>query len=253
MQRAVDGRAVAGGAVLEDPLDLVGLERRVDLQQIRVVVITLGVGVHPDDLAHPRLKLGLILERRVGDLSLRIAALDRLDHPADLVDLLEVRVRLLLHPIGQRLHEIRAAQRIDRVRHPRLLRDDLLGSERDPDRLLGRQRERLIKAVRMQRLGTAQHAGERLDRRAHDVVQRLLRGQRHPRRLRVKTHQQRPLVRRPERLAQLPRPDPPRRPVLRDLLKEIDVRVEEKAQPRRERVHVETPRDRVLHIRQTRP
>ena len=29
----------------------------------------------------------------------------------------------------------------------------------------------------MQRLGAAEHARERLDRRAHDVVQRLLRGQ----------------------------------------------------------------------------
>src|ERR1700751_951197 len=38
----------------------------------------------------------------------------------------------------------------------------------------------------------------------------------------VEAHQQRALVARAERVAQLPRPDPPRRAVLRDLLEEID-------------------------------
>ena len=43
---------------------------------------------------------------------------------------------------------------------------------------LGGQRERLVQGVGVQRLGAAQHRRERLDRRAHDVVDRLLGGQR---------------------------------------------------------------------------
>ncbi len=46
----------------------------------------------------------------------------------------------------------------------------------------------------------------------------------------------------------MPRPDPPRRPVLRDLLEEIEVRVEEERKPRREVVDVEPTLDRPLHI-----
>ena len=53
---------------------------------------------------------------------------------------------------------------------------------------------------------------------------------------------------RPERVAQLARPDPPRRAVLRDLLEEVDVRVEEEAQPRREVVDVEAAVDRLLDV-----
>ena len=187
------------------------------------------IGVHADQLALPGVVFLLERVGRIGDLALRIAALDRLHHPAQLVDLGEVLIRQLLHPIGQRLHEIRAAERIDRVRHPRLVRDDLLRAQRHPHRLLARQRQRLIMGVGVQRLRPAEHPRERLDRRPRDVVQRLLSRQRHPGRLRVKTHQPRLLLLGAERLAQLTRPDPPRRPILRDLLEEIDMRIEEEA------------------------
>ena len=90
--------------------------------------------------------------------------------------------------------------------------------------------------------------GQRLDRGAHDVVERLLGGQRHARGLRVEPHQPRLRVLGAERLAQLARPDPPRRAVLGDLLEEVDVRVEEEAQPRRERVDVEPARDLLLDV-----
>ena len=58
---------------------------------------------------------------------------------------------------------------------------------------------------------------------------------------------------RAERVAQLARPDPPRRAVLRDLLKEIDVRVEEEAQPRREIIDIQPAVDRLLPRRSGRP
>jgi len=102
----------------------------------------------------------------------------------------------------------------------------------------------------VERLRPAEHRRERLERRPHDVHLRLLRRERHPRRLRVEPHQPRARVLRPVALPHLARPDPPRRPVLRDLLEEVQVRVEEEREPRREVVHVEPPLDPPLHVRE---
>ena len=74
------------------------------------------VAVDADDDALAAVDLALELVRRVGDLALREAALDGLDHAADLVDLVEVLVRVRLQLVGQRLDEVGAAERVDRVR-----------------------------------------------------------------------------------------------------------------------------------------
>ena len=113
-----------------------------------------------------------------------------------------------------------------------------------------RQRQRLVMGVGVQRLRAAQHPRQRLDRRARDVVERLLRRQRHAGGLRVEAHQPRLRLLRAERLAQLARPDPARRAVLGDLLEEVDVRVEEERQPRREVVDVHPARDLLLDVGQ---
>ena len=91
----------------------------------------------------------------------------------------------------------------------------------------------------MQRLRPAEHRRERLDRRPGHVHERLLPRQRDTRRLRVEPHQQRALVAGAVRVAQLACPDPACRPVLGDLLEEVDVGVEEEAQPRGELVDAE--------------
>ena len=213
-------------------------------------LVALAVVVDADHDPLAAVDLALELVGRVGDLALREAALDRLDHAAELVDLAEVLVRARLQLVGQRLDEVGAAERVDGVRHAGLVRDHLLRAQRDPHRLLARQRQRLVVGVGVQRLGAAEHAGQRLDRRAHDVVERLLGGQRDAGGLGVEAHQPRARVARAERLAQLARPDPPRRAVLGDLLEEVDVRVEEEAQARREVVHVEPARDQLLDIGQ---
>jgi len=49
------------------------------------------------------------LIRRIPDLALREAGFDRLDHPAELIDLLDVFEAALLHPIGELFDEERAA------------------------------------------------------------------------------------------------------------------------------------------------
>jgi hypothetical protein len=66
--------------------------------------------------------------------------------------------------------------------------------------------------------GSAQHGTERLQRRPHDVVVRLLRGERHPGGLRVETQLQRAFVARAESVPHDLCPDLARRAVLGDLL-----------------------------------
>src|SRR3712207_1935781 len=98
-----------------DAADLLALERGVDPQDRQLAAAPLGVGVDADDLALAGVELPLQLPRRVGDLALWEVQLHRLDHPAELVDAAEVVVRALLQTVRQRLDEVRAAERIDRV------------------------------------------------------------------------------------------------------------------------------------------
>ena len=62
------------------------------------------------------------------------------------------------HLARQRLDEVRPAERIDDVGDAALVRDDLLRAQRDGRRFLGRQRQRLVQRVGVQRVGAAQHA-----------------------------------------------------------------------------------------------
>ena len=55
--------------------------------------------------------------------------------------------------------------------------------------MLGGQRQRFVHAVGVQRLRAAQHGGQRLEGHAHDVVLRLLGGERDAGRLGVEAHQ----------------------------------------------------------------
>ncbi len=100
----------------------------------------------------------------------------------------------------------------------------------------------------MQALRPAEHRRERLDRRPDDVHLRLLGGERDAGGLRVEAHQPRARIAGAEPVAQLPRPDPPGSPVLRDLLEEVEMRVEEEREAGRKVVHVEATLDRPLDV-----
>ncbi len=206
------------------------------------------VVVDADDLALARLDLLLECEGGVCDLALRKACLDCGDHPAQLVDLVEVVVRRRFHLVGELLDEVGAAERVGRVGDAGLVGDYLLGAERDTHRFLRRKRERLVERVGVERLRAAQDAGERLDRGSHDVEQRLLCRQGDARGLGVEAHQHRALVLGAVGVSHLARPDAAGGAVLRDLLEEVDVRVEEEAEARREVVDVEATLDRLLHV-----
>ena len=117
-----------------------------------------------------------------------------------------------------------------------------------PRRFLGRQRQRLVAAVAVQRLRAAEHRRQRLQRDADDVVVGLLRGERAAGGLRVEAQLLRARVRRAEAVAHDARPQPARRAELRDLLEKVVVRVEEERQPLAEPVDVEPGVDRRLHV-----
>src|SRR3981081_1267562 len=92
----------------------------------------------------------------------------------------------------------------------------------------------------MQRLGTAQNSGERLDRDPHDVVQRLLHSQRYTGGLRVKNHLPGSAASSAEAIAHRSRPDAARRAVLGNLFKEVVVSVKEKRDAWDEALKIET-------------
>lgn len=87
-------------------LDLLGLERGINVQGFERLLVALDLLVDADHDAVFRVDLHLKRKRRVGDLAPGEALLDRLDHSSKRVDLTEVLVSQLLHPIGQRFDEI---------------------------------------------------------------------------------------------------------------------------------------------------
>src|SRR5256885_10747692 len=249
LERLAPATGVARLPRLLKPRVLLSLDLRVDLERRDVRPIAFRcVLVDPDDHLLAFLDLLLEVEGGLGDLALRIAALDGFDHPAHPLDLSQVSLESLLHATRQCLEVVAAGERVNGVRDAGLVSDELLGPERKGHRLFRRQRVGLVERVRVQRLGPAKHRGERLQRDANDVVVRLLRGERDARGLRVRPQHERALVRRVIAPLDLARPDPPRRAELRDLLEEVVVHVEEEREVRDEVVWVEARCDAPFHV-----
>src|SRR5438094_561850 len=109
----------------------------------------------------------------------------------------------------------------------------------EPRGVLRRQRQHLVERVRVQRLRAAKHRGERLQRGPHPVVLRLLRREGDAGGLRMEPHPHRALVVRSVALAHPPRPDATGGAELRELLEEVDVRIEEEREAWGEPVDVQ--------------
>jgi hypothetical protein len=176
--------------------------------------------------------------REVRDAPLEPAFLGELDRAAVLVDVVDDLEDLALVLRRQALDVVRAAQRVDDVGGAGLVGDDLLRAQRDAHRLLGRDRERLVHAVGVQALRAAEHRGERLQARAHDVDLVLRLGERRGRRLAVEAQAHRLGVLRAEALLHDLGVDAPHRAELRDLLEEVGLADVEEREPRRELVDV---------------
>ena len=167
--------------------------------------------------------------------SFGMPGLDRLGHAAGRLDLLDVRPRLRRQLVGEPLDVVAAAPRVDHPGRARLLLEEQLGVAGDAGREVGRQRQRLVERVGVQRLGVALGRGHRLDAGAHDVVEHVLRGERPARGLAVRAQRQRLVVLRLELLDEL-RPQQAGRAQLGDLHEEVHADRPEERQPRRERV-----------------
>ena len=140
-----------------------------------VVALAVLVDAYHDPLSG--LQLALELEGRVRDLTLEEAVLDAGQHPALLLDPVEVAAGASLHLVGQALHEVGPAERIDGVGDPGLVGKDLLGAKRDLGSPFGGQRQHLVHGVGVQGVGAAQDRRHGLDRSPADVVLDLLPGE----------------------------------------------------------------------------
>ena len=114
--------------------------------------------------------------------------------------------------------------------------------------MLGRQGEGLVEGVRVEGLAASHDSRESLEGGSDDVHLGLLRRQRDAGGLRMEAHQPGARVLGPVTVAKLARPDPAGGAVLRDLLEEVDVGVEEEGEARSEVVHVEAALHRRLHV-----
>src|SRR5215218_2387352 len=138
------GCRVAAGAQRPDAIHLLLLERPVDGEDLDLLLIGILVAIDADDHALPGFDLGLVPERRVGDLALEEVLLDRGNDPAKLTNASEVIVGLGLEPVGELLQVIRAPERVDGIHNACLVRDHLLRAQSDLHRVLGREGTRLL-------------------------------------------------------------------------------------------------------------
>ena len=88
--------------------------------------------------------------------------------------------------MGEPFDVVRATPRIDGAGRTRLLLQQQLGVARYASREVGRQCERLVECVGVQRLGVSLGGGHRLDAGSSDVVKGVLRSQRPTRSLRMR-------------------------------------------------------------------
>ena len=250
VERCLGGSGFALGANARGPLDLPLFGRRVEAVQLDLLLGIAAEHIDADDRTLARLDLLLPPERRRLDLALHEPLLDRRRPPRRSRRLRSISSHARrLELVGERLDVVGAAERVHGRGGPGLRLQDLLCAQRDRGGVLGRQRQRLVERVRVQRLRAAADRRQRLHRDPDDVVLRLLCRERRPAGLRMEAQRKRPRVRRSEALPHDPGPQPSRRAELRHLLEEVVVRVEEERQPLAERVGRETGRDRRVAVR----
>src|SRR6266571_3822753 len=114
-----------------DPLDLAPLSLLIDPQSLdRLLLLNLvPVDTHNDPVS--LLQLLLVTVGGVGDLALEESRLDSVQQPSGAFYLVKVLESLLLHLIREPFDIIGPAERINSVRHTRLLGYDLLCAQSD--------------------------------------------------------------------------------------------------------------------------
>ena len=149
--------------------------------------------------------------------------------------------------VGQPLDIIAAAPRVDDARGSGFVFDEELRVARDAGGEVGRQGQRLVERVGVQRLRAAMGRGEGFDAGARDVVEHVLRGERPAARLAMRAQAHRLRVLRAE-IPHEPRPKRPRGPHLGDFHEVVHANRPEEREARRERVDIEARRHAGAHI-----
>ena len=224
------------------------LDLRPDAEDVRERFFLHLKPVDPDDDPFLRLDLLLILIGALRNLLLNIARFDGLDRTAHRLDLFDIFDRLSLDFVGERLHDIGASQRVDHIGNPAFVGDDLLGSECEPHRILGRQRIGLVPGIGMEGLGSAKHRSHRLKGNPDHIVVGLLRGQRTARRLGMKPQHAGLLFFGLEALLHDGRPEPSGGPEFCDLFDEIVVAAEKERDPGGDGIDIQPRLNRGLQI-----
>ena len=146
---------VAFGAHAREAVALALLAGRIDAMELDARVGFLAELVDADDDLPVRLDGGLEAVGGFLDLALNKAGFDRGNSAAELVDAGDQLGRTLLEIRGERLDVLGAAERVGRIGRAGLVHQDLLGAQRARRRVLARKRERLVEAVRVDRLRAA--------------------------------------------------------------------------------------------------
>ena len=178
-QCGLHGRLVALGAQLLELGDLFGSHPAVlDLEHLDVGILVDLILVDADHRLLAGVDAGLGAGGRFLDTQFRDAVADRLCHSAALGHLGDVGAGPLGELMRQPLHVIGAAPRIDRAGGSGLLLQEQLGVARDAGGEIGRQRQRFVEGVGVQRLRVTLSGSHRLNAGAGDVVERVLGGER---------------------------------------------------------------------------
>ena len=239
-QRLVTGRLIALCTGLFDTGNLAFADLLVvDFKDVDLILFFQTELVHTDDHLIATVNRRLIARGCLFDAQFGHARRNRLGHAAHLVDLCDDLPRLFGQIIGQFLDIVRPRQRIDDLGHLGLVLQDQLGVARDTGREFGRQRNRLVKRVGVQRLRPAQNGRHRLVCGADYVVIGVLFLQADARGLTVGAQHQgfRVLG---VKLAHDAVPQETRRAQLGDLHEEVRANRKEERQTPRKGIHVQT-------------
>ena len=242
VQRGPNRTLVALAAQPCEPIDLTCADLGVvDLEDVEFGFVLQPIAVDPDDHRRSGVDPGLTFGGGLLDAPLGKAVGDRLGHSARSLDLVDQRLGLFLELAGQGLDIPASAERIGDRGDPAFLGEDELSVAGDPSREIGRERDCLVEAVGMERLGSAEHRSKRLDRGSDDIIVRVLLGQRHARSLAVGAKQLR-LFGGCAEIGHDPGPQRTRCAQLGDLHEQVHADAEEEAQARGEGVDREALR-----------
>ena len=173
---------------------------------------------------------------------------DGIEHAAEVLDLRKDPIRFRFDLIGEFFDEPASAQRIGGLGDVCFMGQHLLRAQGQLDCIFGRQCQRLIHAVGVQRLRAAEHRRHGLIGHANHVVHRLLPGEAHAGGLGMAAQFPASFVLGADLITHVPGPDSPGRPELGDFFEEVVVYIEKETQPRRESVHVHAARDALIYI-----